>query len=112
VGQLVVGGGVSLTTPFFQTLLREGIPVGFLSAYCRYQGGLTPTVSRNSLLGMSQFQSAQQPDQCLAIAKSIVTGKIHNMKVILQRRKWKSEETKPEIAKQVQRMGKIKKRVS
>ena len=87
VGQLVVGGGVSLTTPFFQTLLREGIPVGSLSACGRYQDGLTPAVSRNSLLRISQFRATQQPDQCLAIAKSIVTGKIHNMRVMLQRRK-------------------------
>ena len=87
VGQLVVGGVVSLTTLVFQTLLREGVPVGFLSTYGRYQGGLTPAVSRNSLLRISQFRTAQQPDQCLAIAKSIVTGKIHNMRVMLQRRK-------------------------
>jgi CRISPR-associated protein Cas1 len=112
IGQVVVGNGVSLTTPVFQTLLKEGIPVGFLSSYGRYQGGLTPAVSRNSLLRMSQFQAAQKPDQCLAIAKSIVTGKIHNMRVMLQRRKWKAEETKPEIARQVQQIGKIKKKVS
>ena len=73
-----------------QTLLHEGIPVVFLSAYGRYHGALTPQVSRNSLLRTAQHHVATDKAQCLTLSKAFVQGKVANMRIMLQRRKWQS----------------------
>ena len=91
LGQVVISGNVNLTTPAMQTLLHEGIPVVFLSAYGRYHGALTPQVSRNSLLRRAQHRVADNAERCLALSKSFVHGKIWNMRTMLQRRKWRAE---------------------
>jgi len=88
LGQVVISGNVNLTTPAMQTLLHEGIPVVFLSAYGRYHGTLTPQVSRNSLLRCAQHKVANTPPQCLELSKAFVRGKLVNMRTMLQRRKW------------------------
>ena len=72
LGQVVISGNVNLTTPAMQTLLHEGIPVVFLSAYGRYHGALTPQVSRNSLLRSAQHRIASNPIQCLDLSKAFV----------------------------------------
>lgn len=90
LGQVVISGNVNLTTPAMQTLLHEGIPVVFLSAYGRYHGSLTPQVSRNSLLRCAQHRIANSPDACLNLSKAFVHGKLANMRTMLQRRKWQA----------------------
>lgn len=92
LGQVVISGNVNLTTPAMQTLLHEGIPVVFLSAYGRYHGALTPQVSRNSLLRHAQHRVANNTEACLNLSKSFVKGKIANMRTTLQRRKWQAED--------------------
>ena len=91
LGQVVISGNVNLTTPAMQTLLHEGIPVVFLSAYGRYHGALTPQVSRNSLLRRAQHRVADNAERCLALSKAFVHGKVWNMRTMLQRRKWRAE---------------------
>lgn len=90
LGQVVISGNVNLTTPAMQVLLHEGIPVVFLSAYGRYHGALTPQVSRNSLLRCAQHKVTNSPDACLGLSKAFVRGKVANMRMMLQRRKWQS----------------------
>ena len=91
LGQVVLCGNISVTTPVMQTLLNEGIPVVYLSAYGRYQGTLTPQISRNSLLRVAQHRIADDPEKCLALAKAFVHGKISNMRLMIQRRKWRGK---------------------
>ena len=91
LGQVVLCGNISVTTPVMQTLLNEGIPVVYLSAYGRYQGVLMPQISRNSLLRVAQHRVADNPEKCLALAKAFVHGKISNMRLMLQRRKWRGK---------------------
>ena len=93
LGQVVISGNVNLTTPAMQTLLHEGIPVVFLSAYGRYHGALTPQVSRNSLLRRAQHRVAGDEAQCLALSKAFVRGKLVNMRTMLQRRKWQATDS-------------------
>ena len=90
LGQVVISGNVNLTTPAMQTLLHEGIPVVFLSAYGRYHGALTPQVSRNSLLRFAQHEVANNPNVCLELSQAFVRGKVVNMRTMLQRRKWQA----------------------
>ena len=91
LGQVVLCGNISVTTPVMQTLLNAGIPVVYLSAYGRYQGVLMPQISRNSLLRVAQHRVADDPERCLALAKAFVHGKISNMRMMLQRRKWRGK---------------------
>ena len=99
LGQVVLCGNISVTTPVMQTLLNEGIPIVYLSAYGRYQGALMPQISRNSLLRVAQHRAADDPEKCLALAKAFVHGKISNMRMMLQRRKWRGKaETEAEEA--------------
>ena len=93
LGQVVISGNVNLTTPAMQTLLHEGIPVVFLSAYGRYHGALTPQVSRNSLLRSAQHKVTNSPEACLELSKAFVRGKVANMRMMLQRRKWQSADS-------------------
>ena len=90
LGQVVISGNVNLTTPAMQTLLHEGIPVAFLSAYGRYHGTLTPQVSRNSILRAAQHKIANNSNACLELSKAFVQGKVANMRTMLQRRKWQA----------------------
>ena len=96
LGQVVLCGNISVTTPVMQTLLNEGIPIVYQSAYGRYQGTLTPQVSRNSLLRVAQHRIADDSERCLALAKAFVHGKLTNMRMMLQRRKWRSETNRDE----------------
>ena len=91
LGQVVLCGNISVTTPVMQTLLNEGIPLVYLSAYGRYQGTLTPQISRNSLLRVAQHRVADDPERCLTLAKAFVHGKLSNMRTMLQRRKWRNK---------------------
>ena len=91
LGQVVLCGNISVTTPVMQTLLNEGIPVVYLSAYGRYQGVLMPQISRNSFLRVAQHRVADDLERCLALAKAFVHGKISNMRLMLQRRKWRGK---------------------
>ena len=115
LGQVVLCGNISVTTPVMQTLLNAGIPVVYLSAYGRYQGVLMPQISRNSLLRVAQHRVAADPEQCLALAKAFVHGKISNMRMMLQRRKWRgktetdAEETTIELS--IEGMRKMRGRV-
>ena len=90
LGQVVLCGNISVTTPVMQTLLNEGIPLVYQSAYGRYQGTLTPQISRNSLLRVAQHRVADDSEKCLALAKAFVHGKLTNMRMMLQRRKWRN----------------------
>ena len=99
-----------------QTLLHEGIPIVFLSAYGRYHGALTPQVSRNSLLRSAQHRVANNPMQCLSLSKAFVQGKLANMRTMLQRRKWqatdKTDAVLEPLLTNIKTMQAMEKRVS
>jgi len=86
VDQVVICGNVSLTTPAMQWLMNEGIPVTFLSRYGRYQGALTPALSKNSLLRVAQHKATADERFVLDVARRIVRGKLVNMRVTVLRR--------------------------
>ena len=115
LGQVVISGNVNLTTPAMQTLLHEGIPVVFLSAYGRYHGALTPQVSRNSLLRAAQHRIADDPEACLNLSKAFVQGKLANMRTMLQRRKWqatdKTDSVLDPLLTNIKAMQRMEKRV-
>ena len=116
LGQVVICGNTSVTTPVMQMLLYEGIPLVFLSAYGRYQGTLTPQISRNALLRTAQHRVAETPSRCLQLAQAFVHGKISNMRRMLQRRKWRRKATTDDagtlaIESSIEAIGKMRQRI-
>lgn len=85
VSQVIVFGNVSITTPALQLLLREGIEVVLLSRTGRFYGRLIGEQNGNGALRVAQLQRSQQPDFALRTARQFVTGKLHNLRVLLQR---------------------------
>ncbi|MCY3709422.1 MAG: CRISPR-associated endonuclease Cas1 [Caldilineaceae bacterium] len=85
VSQAIVFGNVSITTPALQLLLREGIEVVLLSRTGRFYGRLIGEQNGNGALRVAQLQRSQEPDFALHTARQFVTGKLHNLRVLLQR---------------------------
>ena len=85
VSQAIVFGNVSITTPALQLLLREGIEVVLLSRTGRFYGRLIGEQNGNGALRVAQLQRSQEPDFALRTARQFVTGKLHNLRVFLQR---------------------------
>ncbi|PJF40081.1 MAG: CRISPR-associated endonuclease Cas1 [Chloroflexi bacterium] len=84
--QLVVMGNAQLTTPAAVLLMRTGIDVVFLSMYGKYRGRLTAMESHFAELRQMQLRLCDDEMDSLALATQIVTGKIINQRVVLQRR--------------------------
>ncbi|KAM3089982.1 CRISPR-associated endonuclease Cas1 [Phormidesmis sp. 146-35] len=78
--RVLVFGNVQLTTAVISTCLELKIPVVFLTQLGEYKGHLWSAESANLTLETAQFE--RQKDQAfrLAIAKSIVQGKLWNSK--------------------------------
>lgn len=85
VSQVIVFGNVSITTLALQLLLREGIEVVLLGRTGRFYGRLIGEQNGNGALRVAQLQRSQEQDFALQTARRFVTGKLHNLRVILQR---------------------------
>ena len=85
VSQVIVFGNVSITTPALQLLLREGIEVVLLSRTGRFYGRLIGEQNGNGALRVAQLRRSREPDFALITARQFVTGKLHNLRVLLQR---------------------------
>ncbi len=84
--QLQLMGNVQLTTQAAVMLMREGVDVVFMSRYGAYRGRLLTLESKFAQRRHAQLRLVDDPAKSLAIARSIVAGKINNQRVILQRR--------------------------
>ncbi len=80
-----VFGNVQISTQAVQSLLGAGIPIVYFSQGGWYYGTTHGLGEKNVFLRMTQFATAQDPQRCLAIARSLVGGKIRNARTLLQR---------------------------
>lgn len=85
VSQVIVFGNVQITTPALRLLLDEGIEVVLLSEMGRFYGRLVGAVSGNGALRVNQVLRSQDAAFTLRTAQQMVSGKLHNVKVFLQR---------------------------
>ncbi len=83
--QLILVGHVAITPQALRLLLRENVDTVFLRMDGRYLGRLAGGEMKNVFLRKRQFQLTDDEDFCLAMARSIVTGKMANMATVLQR---------------------------
>lgn len=85
ISQVIVFGHVEITTPALKLLLDEGLEVVFLSLYGKFYGRLVGESNGHGSLRVAQVLRSQEPAFALALARRFVRGKLHNMRVFLQR---------------------------
>lgn len=85
IEQVVLMGNVQVTAQATATLLEQEIDVVFLSLYGKFRGRLTGPGSKHVRLRQTQLKVMSQETQSLVLAKAVVSGKIRNQRVIIQR---------------------------
>ncbi|MCX7839785.1 MAG: CRISPR-associated endonuclease Cas1 [Anaerolineae bacterium] len=96
VSEIVIMGNVGLTTPTIKLLLAENIDVVFLTIDGEYRGRLVGVATPHVLLRRKQYRCQDDATFVLAMAQRMVSGKIANARVLLQRHN--RERHDPEIA--------------
>ena len=82
---LVCFGNVSVTSPVLALCAERNIGVSFLSDQGRFLARSTGKINGNVMLRRKQYQVADDLMQCCAVARSMITAKISNSRVLLQR---------------------------
>ena len=85
INQVNLFGNVQVSTQAMQTLLAMDVPLVMHSQHGYFHGMLQGTGLKNILLRREQFRMADDPVRCLSVAKSLVSGKIRNQRVLLMR---------------------------
>jgi CRISPR-associated protein Cas1 len=82
LGAVVAFGATSVSPPLIGALARAGITLVLLDRQGRFEARVEGPVSGNVLLRRAQYRASEQPDE---IVRSIVSAKIANQRVVLQR---------------------------
>nr|WP_238480806.1 CRISPR-associated endonuclease Cas1 [Desulforadius tongensis] len=85
VDQVVLVGGVNLSTPAARKLLEHGTGVSFISTRGKFQGALVPGLTRNSILRLAQYRLYFEEAKSIALSRAFVRGKLGNMRTMLLR---------------------------
>lgn len=85
ISQVILFGNVQITTPALRLLLDEGVEVVLLSETGKFYGRLVGAVSGHGALRVNQVLCSQDLDFALRTGQQMVRGKLHNIKVFLQR---------------------------
>lgn len=85
VEEVVLFGNIGLTTPAIDTLLRENIPVIFLTSNGEYRGRLVGNITPHVPIRRAQYAALNQPDFVLTTARGIVEAKLIHHRTLLQR---------------------------
>jgi len=83
--QLLLFGNIEVTHHAMCQLMRNNIDTVFLTHYGRYLGRLSAPESKNVLLHKTQYTLLDDPRFGIALARSIVAGKLSNMVTLLMR---------------------------
>lgn len=78
-------GNISITTSCIQELLRKGIPVSYFSKKGTYFSRLESTSHKNIFRLKKQIAMNDSDDFSLKFAKKIISAKINNQTVLLNR---------------------------
>lgn len=85
VSSVLLFGRVGLSTPAIGRLLREQIPVTFLSVRGEYRGELSGGISSRADVRRLQYLRCGDPAYRLAMARCFVNAKLENQRLMLQR---------------------------
>jgi len=107
VEQIVVFGNANFTTPAMAFLLERGIDVAYLSSRGQYRGRLQPRLCKDASLRQLQYKRSLDPAFRLAVAKQIVSGKVHNALVFCQRQRRLAAEAQSHLETLIQIIHRI-----
>ncbi|GIW89759.1 MAG: CRISPR-associated endonuclease Cas1 [Pirellulaceae bacterium] len=85
ISQVVLFGNVQVTTQALRLLLDEGVEVVLLSEDGRFYGRLVGAESGHGALRVNQVLCSQDANFALRTAQQMVYGKLHNIKMFLER---------------------------
>lgn len=85
VSEVVLVGGVGVTTPAMLTLLEQGCGLTLIASTGHMRGRLRPAEARNVPLRQKQYRRAEEEKFCLAISQAIVGGKLRNCRTLARR---------------------------
>lgn len=83
--RMIIAGNVEITGSAMRILMHNRVDTVFLSANGKFNGKLQFEESRNVFLRKRQFDSLNEPEFCLSVARSIATGKLTNQINFMQR---------------------------
>lgn len=78
-------GNIQLSTQVIAELLEREIETAFFTMNGRLKGQLTPAKAKNAPLRFAQFQRASDPVFSLALARTVVQGKLANSLKLLNK---------------------------
>jgi len=110
INQIFVFGNCTITTPAMTYCLREEIPIVLFSSRGSYYGIIDSPLSDNISLHQQQFTRVANPEFCLATAKAIVSVKLHNCRLLLQRHQRRKQI--PAVATAIERLSEINVRLA
>ena len=85
LGEVVVLGNGSISTPALHLLMENDIPVHFISSSGRYKGSLSSGMAKAYPLRRVQYDSASSPEEAIPFARAFVVGKLLNQRQTLIR---------------------------
>ena len=85
VSEVVLVGYVGATTPALLALLHAQIPLLLVKRTGALVGRLLPPARKNLPLRQAQYRRNDEPEFTLAVARSIVAGKLRNQRVLALR---------------------------
>ena len=85
ISQLVLCGGIQISSQAVQTLCEASIPIVYLSMGHWFYGITTGIHLRNAYDRAAQFTMAADPKKCLSFAQQIVADKAENQRTLLRR---------------------------
>lgn len=83
--RLVLREGSQISSEAMGALLRNNIPISFLSRGGRFLGGFLPPTNSHGLFRLHQYRRTLDPQFVLHIARRLVLAKIANQRRVLQR---------------------------
>ena len=85
VDNIVLIGNIAITSPLSVELLEREIPVSWLSSTGKFFGRLEPTTRVNIFRQREQFRCSDNIDFSLDLAKTFISAKVKNCRVVLRR---------------------------
>lgn len=105
IDQIFIFGNCTVTTPAMTYCLKEEIPIILLSSRGNYYGVIDSPLGENVSLHRQQFTRAADPDFSLQTAKALVTAKLQNSRLLLQRHQRRKHI--PLVATVIDRLGEL-----
>lgn len=90
IDSVMIIGNIQVTSQALQALLQNGIDVTYLTFSGKYLGHTAAETSKNIFLRLAQYETYQNMEKRLEIAKQIVWNKMENQKQVIKNWRWES----------------------